>query len=214
MKERPILFSGPMVRAILEGRKTQTRRVIAIPRRGGFALEGLTGGGWWPFQSDDGESTVCDDGIERPMRCPFGVPGDRLWVKETWAHYQTVNSIRKPDGRSFSEVSDGLAGYKADGHESIEDFREHVRLMHGCDLESVEINGNKWRPSIFMPRWASRLLLEVKAVRVERLQEISERDAWAEGYKSAREFMAGDWASKHAETNPWVWVVEFDLVTP
>ena len=207
-KERPILFTGQEVRATQEGRKTQTRRVVredcqgytqifldgaGVLRQGGMQEQAWTKGG-------------------RAVRCPYGQPGDRLWVKETWAHYQTVNRIRKTDGRSFSEVSDGLAGYRADGYDTIEDFRKHVQMMSGCDLEAVEIRGDRWRPSIFMPRWASRLTLEVTGVRVERLQEISEREARAEGYESARAFMAGDWASKKAESNPWVWVLDFKRV--
>ena len=192
MKERPILFSAPMVRAILNGTKTQTRRAVKD-------------------RHIDSAPPACIFQWLRE-RCTYGQPGDRLWVKETWAHYQTVNRIRKTDGRSFSEVSDGLAGYRADGYDTIEDFRKHVQMMSGCDLEAVEIRGDRWRPSIFMPRWASRLTLEVTGVRVERLQEISEREARAEGYESARAFMAGDWASKKAESNPWVWVLDFKRV--
>jgi hypothetical protein len=108
-------------------------------------------------------------------------PGDRLWVRETWAHYQTVNGIRRPDGRAFSEVSDGLAGYRADGFDTIADFKDHIRLMSGCDLEAIEVNGDCWRPSIHMPRWASRLTLVVQDVRFQNLQDISEQDAQAEG---------------------------------
>lgn len=207
-KERPILFTGQEVRATLEGRKTQARRVVQ-----GSPIRVTT------FIGRDNNPTnefglhlAHERVIEKHVPCPYGQPGDRLWVKETWAHYQTVNRIRKTDGRSFSEVSDGLAGYRADGYDTIEDFRKHVQMMSGCDLEAVEIRGDRWRPSIFMPRWASRLTLEVTGVRVERLQEISEREARAEGYESARAFMAGDWASKKAESNPWVWVIEFKRV--
>ena len=113
--------------------------------------------------------------------CLYGQSGDRLWVRETWAHYQTVNHIRRPDGAAHSEISDGYAGYRADGFSSIEEFRDHVRLMSDCSLEEVLINGDKWRPSIHMPRWASRILLEITDVRVERLQDITDADAIAEG---------------------------------
>jgi hypothetical protein len=185
MSERPILFSAPMVRAILEGRKTQTRRIIKRP---------LKHPGWTEYvyfgpsaNNPTCVSRVIECGPDYPdddsdaVLCPYGAPGERLWVRETWAHYQTVNSVRRPSGASFAEVSDGLAGYRADGHETIEDFRKHVQLMSGCDLEAVEINGDRWRPSIHMPRWASRLSLEITGVRVERVQAISYEDACAEG---------------------------------
>ena len=205
MAERPILFSGPMVRAILEGRKTQTRRTCKPVQPNSDGI--------WP--------------AGRVPDCPYGAPGDLLWVRETWAHYQCVDHIRRADGRAFSEVSDGLAGYKADGFEGIEDFRKHVKLMSGSACESVEINGDRWRPSIHMPRWASRITLKVTDVRVERLQQISEADANAEGVvrheweydngegpetdRAAFECLwshingADSWAA-----NPWVWVVSFE----
>lgn len=169
-KERPILFSGPMVRAILSGAKSVTRRIvkpqpILCEYACGHSLNG---------QMIEGNPAVL-------VQCPYGVPGDRLWVRETWAHYQTVNHILHSGGRAFDEVSDGLAGYRADGHDTIEDFRDHIRMMNGYDLEKVIINGDRWRPSIHMPRWASRITLEITGVRVERLQEITEEDARAEG---------------------------------
>lgn len=151
MGERPILFSTPMVKAILDGRKSQTRRVLKP-----------------------------QPNLVREPRHPYHV-GQRLWVRETWAHYQTINHILHSGGRAFDEASDGLAGYRADGHDTIEDFRTHVRIMSGCDLVAVEIHGDRWRPSIHMPRWASRLTLTVTDARVQRLQDISEADARAEG---------------------------------
>jgi hypothetical protein len=180
--EHPILFSAPMVNAILEGRKSQTRRIV------------------------------------KRNKCPYGEPGDRLWVRETWAHYQTINSIRRYDGASSSQVSDGLAGYKADGFDTIEDFREHVRAMSGLDLEEVEINGNRWRPSIHMPRWASRITLCVTDVGMERLQAIGEYDCEREGVghampQTGKQRYAELWDSINGKgswaTNPWVWVVAF-----
>lgn len=130
MKERPILFSGRMVRAILDGRKTMTRRVVRLSA-GEIAHEG-----------DDGSlhavaNTTWGDSIERVIRCPYGVPGDMLWVRETW---QQV----------FPECG-GPVEYRAD---------------YG---EGSYIRGG-WRPSIFMPRWASRLTLWNRSVRVERLR--------------------------------------------
>ena len=86
MADRPILFSAPMVRAVLDGTKTQTRRAVALPRaRDSFVLVEHVDG-WWPYQSDDGETPLCNDGMEHPYSCPYGQPGDRLWVRETWRY--------------------------------------------------------------------------------------------------------------------------------
>lgn len=200
MRERPILFSGPMVRAILESRKTQTRRVVAFPRRGAFVMVGSQDGSWSPFQSDDGESEICSDGCEHPMSCPYGVPGDRLWVRET---HLVIGGKESKNPRVVYRASN-------DGDDAW--------------LSPV------WTPSIFMSRRFSRLLLEVKAVRVERLQEISEADAEAEGVRAQPILRADEpvtthreqygllWDSINAqrghswESNPWVWVVEFERV--
>jgi hypothetical protein len=223
MKERPIIFSASMVRAILEGRKTQTRRPVKWPAWTNPSSH------WPPLVKKLGLAFYEDGRMVKRFRCPYGQPGDRLWVRETWAHYQTVNHARLSGGRAISEVSDGRAGYRADGHESIGDFRRHVELMGGASLEAIEINGDCWRPSIHMPRWASRLTLEVSGVRVERVRDISDEDVMAEGVEPDRctdhprgvyytafaprwDAIYGkkpgqDWAS-----NPWVWVVEFRRV--
>lgn len=155
MTIRPIIFSMPMVEALLAGRKTQTRRLASSPLRR----------------------------VE---------VGDLLYVRETWAHYHTVNQTKRADGRAFDEISDGLAGYRADGHETIKDFREHTRLISGCDLEAVVVNGDRWRPSIHMPRWASRLTLEVTEVRPMLLQDTSAQDCQAEGHPR----LDRDWATE------------------
>lgn len=168
MKERPILFSAPMVKAILSGTKTQTRRIVK------------------PQQFPLG---TC-------VACPYGTVGDRLWVRETW--------LQVPAGIAFR--ADGGDHYGAGG-----------KL--------------KWRPSIFMPRAASRITLEVTGVRVERLQGISEDDAEAEGVAAEphngscvdrRCFVkayASLWDSLNAKrspwsSNPWVWVLSFRRITP
>jgi len=223
MAERPMLMSAPMVRALLAGTKTQTRRVVKPPRnRPAFVLLDH-GNGWWPYQSDDGESELCDDGMEHPYTCPYGKPGDRLWVREAFMHepadYCWEASVSIPC-RPASTV------YRAD----FPDSRP----------------GEGWKPSIHMPRCASRITLEVTAVRVERLQEISEADAIAEGittiwpdgprddggpnhytvdvdpghlngptaatvYRMLWELINGEGSW---DANPWVWVVEFKRVTP
>lgn len=175
MKERPILFSGAMVRALLDGTKTQTRRMVK-PQPRILAGELLC----W---KDD---ALTDD--QMAELCPYGQPGDRLWVREAWMDLRGV---------------DGAVG----------------PCMYRATFGNAP-DGGKWRPSIHMPRWASRITLEVTGMRVERLQDISEADARAEGVSRAQ---CPDW---HATTdfraiwesingpgswdaNPWVWVVEF-----
>ncbi|RQF49507.1 hypothetical protein IPC264_23905 [Pseudomonas aeruginosa] len=225
MKERPILFTGPMVRAILEGRKTVTRRVVKPPPDFlGSMVDPNT-----PFKT-------LDAGLHARITCPYGEPGDRLWVRETWTD---VNMCGAP-----------ALAYRAD--EDIRDLMEEPGFLDDRGAFNyddprvkpypfacwyAELDQARWRPSIHMPRWASRILLEITAVRVERLQDISEEQALAEGVRGepcdhARQACAdigcwGDtakgafgflWESLNGEgswaANPWVWVVEFKRVTP
>jgi hypothetical protein len=221
--ERPLLMSGPLVRATLEGRKRQTRRPLRLKFKEPWELLGEDARDRpWPMRMDE-------YGDYHPIPCPWGVPGDVLWVRETWAHYQTIGPMKRPDGGAFSEVSDGLAGYRADGHDSIEDFRRHVALMGGLDVEAVEINGDCWRPSIHMPKWACRLRLRITEVRAERVQDISEEDAEAEGCagtpsglhpagddgESPREEFRRVWDSLYPGTwdTAWCWALTFAVVT-
>jgi len=165
-KERPIIFSGPMVKAIIEGRKSQTRRAMkpqiecitikgddGIVTYSGLALP-KKGGGWtlWP----NGRESVLE-------ACPYGQPGDRLWVRESWRALNRFNG--------WPVESSSLVAYEAD--ENAGDFLPVPQGRMGMI-----------RPSIHMPRWASRLTLEVTGVRVERLNEISEADAVAEGVEA------------------------------
>ena len=204
MKERPILFSSPMVRAILEGRKTMTRRVIKLDE---FS-ESTTPGYDFAFRKRGLWHDVrLADMLDPPRRnypgaCPYGTIGDRLWVKET--HH--VRDARYVDGTGWDIV------YKADD----EDF------PYG------------WTPSIHMPRWASRITLEITGIRLQRLQEITEEDARAEGITDggclecgnhepcgcsnpnpdARDAFIYLWDSINSKrapwaSNPWVWVIEF-----
>jgi hypothetical protein len=218
MRERPILFSAPMVRALLDGSKTQTRRVamhtvcgVRVPR---FAT----------------------DGAPEVSTCPYGVPGDRLWVKETWQYADWTD-----DGQPYIR-------YAADNHVRFcEGAGEGDSLVdiwcHLSSPDNYEIDGKaadrKWRPSIHMPRWASRLTLEITDVRVERLQEMAAReergegmDALAEGIECVPDELgpcygiggkmtnrtgyaafARLWNSINGDgswnANPWVWVVSF-----
>ena len=182
VKERPILFSGAMVRAILEGRKTQTRRVVK-PTSGPHSIE----------------KTICTPGSLAAFirhRCPYGQPGDRLWVRETWG---------------IHDADPARAWFRADP--GVED----------CVAKSTA--GWKWRPSIHMPRWASRITLRLTDVRVERVQDISVSDCIAEGlgYPTDDRYAAVDnfkplWDSINAargygwDANPWVWVLVFEPV--
>lgn len=185
MKERPILFSAPMVRALLDGRKTQTRRIASKPVRHPD-LGNLYAPGALVLEREPRHV------IERA--CPYGKPGDRLWVRETWAR----------------DDEDGSFMYRADiGRDMNADAWEQGRL------EGVP--RYRWRPSIHMPRAASRLTLEVSGVRIERLQEISDADCIAEG---TAQHPDGPWHAYRSlwtlingqaswDANPWVWVVEF-----
>lgn len=197
-RERPIIFSGSSVRAILDGRKTQTRRIIR-PRSddGAFVLMELSDGSLWPHRSRDGE-TCYPEGEERPLGSPYGYAGDHLWVREA---FYVQDFLGTP---LYEQQPLHYAADVANRHE-MEDYRLH--------------------PSIFMARWASRLTLEVLAVRVERLQEISEDDARAEGFReidtvasgcqaSARDVFAQGWDRINGKRapwseNPWVWKIAF-----
>lgn len=160
MKERPILFSSAMVRAILDGRKTQTRRV----------MRPQPPAGWFGESPDETREDNEPFGITPRWlveRCPHGKPGDRLWVRETWGigtRPCPVNGWR-----------DGIE-YRADAVDSA-DLPLHALPDH-VDADSIR---RGWRPSIFMPRWASRITLEITEVRVQRLQEITPADACDEG---------------------------------
>ena len=215
-KERPILFSGPMVRAILDGRKTVTRRLIKPSMRGfdiSFELHQQEDGSWRPMHTFD-ESCMDDQGTEHPVICPYGKPGDPLWVRETWYcdHFEVMRGpYLKPADLVVTEArSDGTLVYAADG------------------LTPYEADQPAWKPSIHMPRWASRILLEVTDVRVEQLQAISIGQICKEGLaRSIYEFIpvttafdafAEVWDSINGpgawEANPWVWAVEFKKVQP
>ena len=213
MIERPILLSGPMVRAILAGEKTQTRRVVK-PQPQPFQSNDRPGRWWWFNIHRKGwpEGRIHEAMLDAEIIpfCPYGATGDRLWVRETLAnsgggwYYAADGMSLDPEGRALSLTGQGKAG--------------------------------KWyRPSIHMPRWASRITLDVASVRVERLQDISEADAQAEGAPIGEYFkddldggrlVKADrrlgfrvlWDSINAkrgygwDVNPWVWVVEFRRV--
>lgn len=218
MKDRPILYSGPMVRGILEDRKSQTRRIVKYNSAiGGIhpAVSSIVhrGDGRFGFEASEAlKRQYCTTFPLHAIRCPYGQPGDRLWCRETW----------RADGL-------GTDCLRVASRETIKE-----NLCYRADFDASEIEAHiRWKPSIFMPRWASRITLEVTAVRVERLQEISREDAIAEGIffdehldgyvsdSDGRSFHGSDprisymhlWNSINGpgswDINPWVWVLSF-----
>jgi hypothetical protein len=227
MAEHPILFNSEMVRAILDGRKSQTRRVIKSRVLGNPA--GFNGGNIRCLTPESVDGPLWQQygagGVWLPLGCPYGQPGDTLWVREAWrpwphpdlwdgVMYRADNAFTKPEGLTNDQ------GFWMSGQ-----------------CESID---ERWRPSIHMPRWACRIELEVTEVRVERVQDISDDGAVAEGIKGQNRF--GSWANygsglpKYIKTpqdsfatlwdfinakrgygwdvNPWVWVVTFNRKDP
>ena len=218
VRERPILFSPPMVRALLAGTKTQTRRVVKPQPREGEHIDTCP---WvasgWSLWGPLGSSSACRCS---EVRCPYGDIGDRLWVRETWAI------------PPWSDLATDVA-FRADlGPDDEREARAVQRIVRRIE--------NPWRSPIHLPRRFARILLELTSIRVERVQDISEEDAKAEGVTpvtlttesltwpggaaaggggcSARESFAGLWDSLHGpgawERNDWVWVLSFRRIEP
>lgn len=202
VKERPILFSGPMVRAILDGRKTQTRRIVQSSIADFHTMDFM-------HLENDGSPEIAwfESGrVQEWVKCPYGAVGDRLWVRETWQSAAAMNQCHHVDDYTIFKATDP-------------------------DWEVME--GWKWRPSIFMPKFRSRITLEITGVRLERLHDITEADAIAEGFKASKQ---DSWRKPGAQVtqvtavenfeqlwhkingkdswavNPWVWVVEFKRI--
>lgn len=231
MKERPILFNAEMVKAILSGRKTQTRRVMKPQPSSGVRKSVLVKSG-------------TEDGHGRELVCPLGQPGDQLWVRETFA------TLGNEDGCAI-DWQENLV--KAGGPDAARVYRASCEQRPGNyglwsipddafwkpHTENMQYEGS-WVPSIHMPRWASRIQLEITNVGLQRLQEISSGDAVREGIcqlpasgrycinpgdqyfggasKSAKEVYSWLWESIYGEgswdANQWVWVIEFKLIAP
>ena len=222
IKERPVLFSAPMVRAILEGRKTVTRRPVKVQPRS---------------KADIGSYGLGQPFIRNPdvskanPSCPYGRPGDRLWVRETW--YCDHDEVQRGPYLQPADMTD------------LDEARKNGDLVYAADgLTPYEQDQPKWKPSIHTPRWASRILLEITDVRVERLQDISDEQALAEGiiphvrggwhwhphdpanvddwhqfgfktpFWAFHDLWAGINGQENWDANPWTWVVEFKQVTP
>lgn len=210
-KERPILFSGAMIRAILDGSKTQTRRVITPQPHAGVRRSPFVGSGW-------------EDGHGYELRCPWLV--DRLWVREKWGSADGYYQGHENDAAS-------VVAYAAD-KQAIQWDAHTPRTIPAWDIAQWNWDVMKWRPSIHMPRWASRISLEIESIRVERLQDITEEDAKAEGIETwaraycsrlpedeltARAYFELLWNSINRETHPWesnpfVWMIAFRGLMP
>lgn len=232
MKERPILLNAPMVRATLEGRKTQTRRIVKpqpdIP----------DWQNWYHMTPKNGKERFRKVAVDWPdddsddIYCPYGQEGDRLWVRETWKYfdwtedgYPFVMYSADDTRRLCEQIGD-------DWGERLLDIWAELSIKENYSIDK-RASDRRWRPSIHMPRWASRILLEITGVRVERLNGINEADAIAEGieqhktglwlpcaekgkahidprlaYRDLWESIngPGSWAA-----NPWVWVIEFKV---
>ena len=231
-KERPILFSGPMVRAIIAGQKTVTRRLVKMPRL--LVVDGISPAGIRCSRPTGSTG-------ERLLTCPYGVQGDRLWLRERFAPVDSTGHTCAIRDANFVVLSDGAQVYR-DGTVGA----ALPKYAQGA------FDGIIWRPSIHMPRWASRILLEVVSVRVERLHAITDEDAqreglsrlskdggrvwkygipdrdglpgndddgwhWKEWSASARTAFSTLWDKINGPrspwaSNPWVWRVEFRRV--
>lgn len=182
-----MIFNGEMVRAILDGRKTQTRRPLKWKQTRFTEIGEREDGSRWPW-SEDAEH-ACD--FWHP--CPFGAVGDRIWVRETWARYNIDQ-----DSHDMAYRATPPADWPEEG---------------------------RWRPSIHMPRWASRLMLEITGARVERLQAITLGDICKEigcglydfrpatyGFQVWEDLWKSIYGEENWQANPWVWVIEFKVV--
>ena len=211
MSDHPILFSSLMVRALLDGRKTQTRRVVKPQPPSGHVYVGRVlcsthraDEGKWTWALE--QAAILRDAHR--VRCPYGQPGDLLWVREAWTTHKAFDHI------AGSKLTTRSIGYPADG----------------------KIETGRYRHARFMPRWASRLTLRITDVRVQRLNEISRADAIAEGLHHVSDGcapwgvkgLAGSWSGDPRlsfaalwesingpgswDTNPWVWALTFDVI--
>ncbi|POW57008.1 hypothetical protein C3408_11915 [Candidatus Pantoea alvi] len=227
MRERGMIFNADMVRAVLNGSKTQTRRILT-PHQLKMIEAAAHAGECYPLES--GHQHANSQSYYREW-CPFGLPGDRLWVRETFATLEPG---------SYEPVK------PCDGYAQVVRYAASDRLANS----DRDVRGFNWRPSIHLPRWASRITLEITGVRVERLNSINEHDAIAEGLaeisKDGRAYKYGIpdrdgypgtddfgwpwhewerypisaysklWRSIYGEeswqANPWVWVIEFKRV--
>ncbi|MCU8824333.1 ASCH domain-containing protein [Klebsiella quasipneumoniae] len=228
MTERGMIFNGEMVRAIIDGRKTQTRRIVkGTDGAVKFCKE-------WDINGEEifvvlGEKDHTGmNPVLGAISCPFGGVGDRIWVRETWSdvNLEGIPAVAyHADGDVYS-LMDDESFLDEDGAFNYDDPR--VTKYHFAAWYSDLIGGieGDWRPSIHMPRWASRILLEITDIRVERLASVSDEDAGKEGYPADpspfggpmdkwlwfRQLWDGIYPEQSFKHNPWVWVIEFKRI--
>ncbi|EBC7335392.1 hypothetical protein G6E34_003790 [Salmonella enterica subsp. diarizonae] len=203
MNGRGMIFNAEMVNAILSGRKTQTRRPIKWKQTRFTEIAERDDGSLWPWAED------CERGGDIWFACPYGEIGDRIWVRETFRVHSRATDV-------------ATLVYRASVRNSWTEQTHRVPIAV-CDKPATP---EKWTPSIHMPRWASRILLEITNVRVERLRDLSEEDAKSEGitppaggvlpgweYRiNFRDLWMDIYGTDSWEANPWVWVIEFKRV--
>lgn len=237
MKARPILFSDPMIQALLRGRKTMTRRVVK-PQPS------------WPSGQEPDQIARIQggfvDGYGVGHECAYGQPGDLLWVRETWAPAFCSISYEYGEACYFKWDSEMYGPLSQDAHGLSLHYRADGEDVNPAEFSMPHGNEIGWKPSIHMPRWASRLTLRLTDVRVERVQDISEEDSAAEGVRTsflplagpngttvwhveeyptpkcstegARDCFAGTWNYINSpkgygwEANPWVWCLSFSVI--
>ncbi|EDT5022295.1 hypothetical protein AHN18_004058 [Salmonella enterica subsp. enterica] len=210
MSERGMIFNAEMVNAILSGRKTQTRRPIKWKQTRFTEIAERDDGSLWPWAED------CERGGDIWFACPYGEIGDRIWVRETWqVIHDHIDESSHVESRTY-----------APSIPKEKDRYWHTVYAEHFGDESREDRGFPWRPAIHMPRWASRITLEITDVRVERLRGLSEEDAKSEGiipsaggvlpgweYRiNFRDLWMDIYGTDNWEANPWVWVIEFKRV--
>ncbi|ECF2431430.1 hypothetical protein E1676_23400 [Salmonella enterica subsp. enterica serovar Beaudesert] len=203
MKERGMIFNAEMVSAILSGRKTQTRRPIKWKQTRFTEIAERDDGSLWPWAED------CERGGDIWFACPYGEIGDRIWVRETFRVHSRATDV-------------ATLVYRASVRNSWTEQTHRVPVAV-CNKPATP---EKWTPSIHMPRWASRILLEITDVRVERLRDLNEEDAKSEGITPSaggvlpgweyrinfRDLWMDIYGTDKWEANPWVWVIEFKRV--
>jgi hypothetical protein len=223
MKEHPILFRTEMVQAIMDGRKSQTRRVIKNQRNYWLEVAPHPNGGWWAADAPLSQLPVVDKGFP----CPYGQVGDHLWVRETFKYidFCLLDVDKIPYRTKIEYKADGIQEWvKGTTHTQIlipDKWRPSIFMPRWASTQILI--PDKWRPSIFMPRWASRITLEITGIRVQRVREISGGEIIAEGILAGMYYLSDLekeavfkqlWDSINGKkypwsSNPWVWVIEF-----